>query len=138
MSVSITYLSPAQRDHMHDAEISAGNYIFGRLAGIALVPHGRAKMSECWAYVSPHGSLDVARAPVALAAVPAERRRFQPLLTADVLNHARDRLKPGANLDQFISETIAEHTLRRTRTRALRQSAIPFAIDGFMPETPLR
>lgn len=138
VSVSITYLSPAQRDHMHDTEISAGNYTFGRLAGIALVPHGRAKMSDCWVYVSPHGSLDVSSAPVALAAVPAEGRRFQPLVTPDVLNHARDRLKPGADLDQFIGETIADHTLRRSRTRALRQSAIPFAIDEFTPETPLR
>ena len=138
VSVSIIYLSPAQRDHMHDTEISAGNYVFGRLTGVALAPRGLADLSEPLAYVSPYGSLDVAGAPVALAAVSADGRRYQPRQTTDVLNHARDLLNPGVELDHFIGETIADHALRQNRTRALRRSAIPFAIDGFMPETPFR
>lgn len=127
--VAVTLLDPDQLARMHASEMSAENYLYGRLAeGIIRVPGVGARV---FAYLTRFGALSLAGAPLALATRRACGRRFAAAAKPAVLGLARDHLAPGQRLDRFILETIADAGLRRHRSEALRARAVPLDSPGF-------
>ncbi len=130
-SVAITFLTPHQLALMHEGELSALNYVFGRLGGLGLELDGIGGLGAVHVYLTCNGHLGLNRAPSALAAIDARDRRFAALTKVEVLRRARDHLAPGRDLDEFILETVADADLRRERSDELRRHAWPMAAPGF-------
>ena len=81
-------------------------------------------MSEAGAFVTRHGLLRVGGGPLAMAAVEAVGRTIPQADEATVLACARDRLAPGAELDDFVLEQIIDPGVASRRTDRLRADAI--------------
>jgi len=105
---------------MHDTEIAAVNYVYGRLDGIRLALDGLGERNTAFVYLTLHGALAPGGAPLALAARPARRRAFEPRTMRAMLGFARDEVAPGMALDAFILENVENDDLRTERTQALR------------------
>ncbi len=132
-SLFVNWLTPVQQQRLHETEAVGRNYDFGRLDGIQVRMDGGGVLTHAFAYVSRHGCLINDDAPVALAAVPADGRRWPALTEEQVLALARDRLAPDRPLDDFIRETISEEKTRLARTDTLKSEGRPFSYGGFTP-----
>lgn len=129
--IAVNFLTPHQLALMHETELSALNYAYGRLGGIEIELDGLGTLDAAHVYVTRHGSLGVTGAPLALAAIAAQHRRFAAVTKAEVLSLVRDRLAPGRDLDAFILENVRDADLRRARSEALRRCARPPGLPGF-------
>lgn len=129
--VAVVFLTPGQLAVMHESEIAAVNYSYGRLSGLTLALDGAAPRDAAFVYLTRYGSLALSGAPLALAAIAAGGRRFAAASEREVLGLARDRLAPGRPLDAFILETVEDEALRRARTAELRRHARPPEFSGF-------
>lgn len=127
----ITWLDDDQLAVMHATEQPGVNYHYAELTGISVRVAGVGELDAAFAYISVAGCLIRDGAPVALAEVPARGRRFATLRQADVLGHVRDVTAPGAELDAFILETVADAALRAARGAALAAGARAFSHPGF-------
>ncbi len=121
--IAVTWLTPSQLAVMHDTEITAVNYVYGRLGAIELEVDGLEPLDQAFVYLTLHGCVTLAGAPTALAAVKALRRRFQAVSVPAMLAMARDRVAPDTPLDAFIMGNIEDERLRQARTATLRQTA---------------
>jgi hypothetical protein len=130
LTTFITWLAEAELEVMHATEQPGVNYHYSRLTGIAAEADGIGAMDTVFAYISVVGCLAHEGDPVSLAEVPAEGRRFKAVAQTEVLALVRDRTAPGADLDSFILEHIADETVRHGRSRSLAEDARPFAHDG--------
>ncbi|MFQ5959736.1 MAG: hypothetical protein ACE5LF_10250 [Alphaproteobacteria bacterium] len=134
--IAVTFLTPHQLALMHECELSALNYVYGRLGGLGLDLDGLGALDAAHVYVTRHGHLGLTGAPLALAAIAARDRRFTALTKVEVLGLARDHLAPGHDLDAFIFENLRDAGLRRARSAALRRHAQPLALPGFVVLEP--
>lgn len=130
--VAVTWLDDAQLARMHETE---GNYSFGRLKGVtATAEDGPANLSNRVAmYLSDHGCLGEARAPLGLAAVPAEARPHPARTQVEVHELLRRRLAPQMALEDFVLRAIDCPDTRHARTRTLRDSAVATSVPHFEP-----
>jgi hypothetical protein len=123
-AVHVVHLLPDELAAVHRSE---PNYAFARVWDIDLRLEGGAHCEEMHAYVTRHGCLRLAEAPVGVAAVPVAGRswptRDQPAMLAAI----RDRLAPGEELDDFVLAQAGDPEVAAARTSALREDAIPFA-----------
>jgi hypothetical protein len=78
------------------------------------------------AFVSRHGCLTSGGAEVAVAEVPARRRRFATMTQPEVLEHVRASVAPDIELDDFILGNVRDYDRAREYTAALRRTARPF------------
>lgn len=122
VELAITFLTAPQLALMHDTEIAAANYVYGRLDRIGLALDGLGRRTEAFIYLTLHGALAPGGAPLALAARAARNRAFEPLTMHAMLGFARDEVAPGMALDDFIVENIDDDALRGQRTQQLRAS----------------
>lgn len=111
------------------------NYELRRLGGLDLVLDGdgpaRAAATDALdAFVSRHGALAIAGAPVALAAVRARGRALDELGEEAVLALVRDRLAPGVDLDAFVRAGVADPALQARRTAVLRADALRLELES--------
>ena len=129
--VAVVFLTAPQLALMHDSEIAAMNYVYGRLSNLTLECDGLPALDSVYVYLTLRGSLALDGAPTALAAIDARGRRFDSIGTVGMLALARDRVAPGRPLDAFILETVGDEALRRARTAELRRHARPPGFSGF-------
>lgn len=129
--IAVTWLTPPQLALMHDTEITAVNYVYGRLGAIQLEVDGLEQLDAAFVYLTLHGSVTLSGEPMALAAVKALRRRFKAASVPAMLAMARDRVAPDTPLDAFIMGNIEDDALRQARTATLRQSARRPTFDNF-------
>ena len=120
VALAVTFLSAAQLALMHDTEIAAVNYVYGRLDRIRLALDGLGERDAAYVYLTRHGALAPGGAPLALAARPARRRAFESRTMRAMLGFARDEVAPGMALDAFILENVENDALRTQRTQRLR------------------
>jgi len=121
VEVGVIWLDPAQLARMHETE-GALNYRFDRLHRLSLTfPGLETVLEQAHAYVGLRPTLSRDGAPIPLAAIRAESRRHRALNQAEVLEHIRDRLAPGATMDDFILQTIGCPITRLHRTERLGQ-----------------
>lgn len=137
VEVWATWLDDAQLRRMHETEgLSAGVYALLELQGIELAFASGDAWGSAMAYVQRRGALALGGAPVALAEIPARRRRFQALRQPQLQALLRDRFSPGAPLDRFIADNLAWPARRQARVERLGADALPFEWPTLIDRTP--
>ena len=126
-AVAVTWLDERELARMTETETINRNYAYGTLHDIRLEVAGLGRRKTVASYWTRRGCLRLGDGPVALAAIAAERRRFEARAKSDVVAAVRDLLAPGMPLDRFIVETVRDRELRSARSRALADHAVPFA-----------
>lgn len=122
----ITWLDDFELDVMHKTEHPGINYHFMELGNLSLEADGIGVLDAAFAYISVPGCLSHDGAPVSLAEVPARGRRFAARGQEEMQALIRDRIAPGADLDQFIVDNVEDNALRRQRSGVLAATAQPF------------
>jgi len=136
VAVSLTWLNAAQLERMHATESMGKNYDFGRLRGVAFKSdHDGAERAEVALYLGRRGLLNCAGRPVSMAAIPAKGRASEGLCQTAALEHVRDRVAPGADLADFIRQTVENDRLREERNQRLGETALPSGHPAFVKET---
>ena len=133
VTLFVNWLTPEQEERMHETEIPAGNYFFGKLDDIELHLEMGQVLTSAFVYCSRRGSLLRESLPVALAAVEAENRRWPSLSQEDIQSHLRDVLAPEHTVDSFIHSAVADNSVRQARTEAMMKNSLPFNYAGFSP-----
>lgn len=134
VQVYVTWLTEAQLPRMHETEIGAGNYAYGRMGGVKLAIDEGPALSEAFAYLSVHGCLadpERPEAPLALAAVAAERRVHRHVDQEAALAVLHTAHHPQDSLDAMILANIRNAEQRRRLVEALQHAAVPWSVPGF-------
>ena len=134
VQVYVTWLTEAQVERMHETEIGAGNYGYGRVGGLTLAVEQGPALDAAYVYLSVHGCLadpEKADAPLALSAVPAEQRVHRPLDQEAALSVLHAAHHPDDTLDAMILANIKNPPQRRLLVQALQRSAVPWSVPGF-------
>lgn len=134
VQVYVTWLTEAQLPRMHETEIGAGNYGYGRLAGVSLAVEGGPRLTQAFCYLAVHGCLcdpETPGAPLALAAVPAERRLHRAVDQAGALAVLHQAHHGGLALDPMILAHIKDAERRRRLVAALQATCVPWSVPGF-------
>jgi len=120
VDVRMLWVTDDELGALHPTE---GNYRFGRLEGIDLRLRDGARLDAVNAYLSRHGCLRLDGEEVALAAVPARRRRLPALDQRAALERTRALLAPDRDLASFVSGHVEDPALRATRGERLAAGA---------------
>ena len=120
--VCVTLLTEEQLAAIGATEL---NYMLEELSGIDLELEGGARLERVRAYVSRHGALLADDCEVALAAIPAHRRRLSERTETEMLATVAARLGHDGPLDDFILESAGDPEVAAARTRELRRGARP-------------
>jgi hypothetical protein len=134
VQVCVTWLTEAQLPRMHETETGAGNYGYGRLAGIALAVEGGPALSEAFCYVAVHGCLcdpELVGAPLALAAIAAENRLHRAVDQEAALAVLHQTHHGGLALDAMILAHIKDGERRRRLVEALQLACVPRSVTRF-------
>lgn len=131
VTLFVTWLTQRQLARMHETEISAANYGFGRLVDIRMRCEVGPALDHVHIYNSRRGTLCHDDRPVPLAEIAASGRRWPAMTQMEVQHHVRQRLAPEHDLETFIRQSVADADLRRERSDTLKQGARPFSHAGF-------
>jgi hypothetical protein len=104
LATFVAYLTEVQLKLVSETE---PNYELNRISGLSCRLEVGEEVVEAHAYLSRHGCLLRAGAPVAVREVPARRRAFAEMSQRQVLDHLRDRIRPEMELEEFILECVA-------------------------------
>ncbi len=128
VELAITWLDDRQLEIMHQSEISAANYFYAALDGVALETESAALHRTAYAYVGTRGHLEHdAGGAIALAAVACQARRYRAMTTDQALELVRRRHAAHYEPDSFILEMVRDTGSRRSITEELADAAQPFA-----------
>lgn len=134
--IAITCLDAPELARMHETEFRRHTYLFGPLRNIRLEPDLLPPMDWVSTYVGGFGHIAPEGAPLALAAIRAEGRRFRTCSQTDALQAIQAMLGVPGPLDDFILEAVDDEAVRQARTARLRAEAQPFAYADFTPVAP--
>lgn len=126
VTLSVTWLDDQQLEIMHETELSAARYQYAAIEGIGLALDCGTVMDRVSAYVGINGHLVHEGDAVALAAVPAERRRPKALSTAEVLEIVRERVAPRDQPDEFVVKLVDDAGFRAACTETIAEGAVAF------------
>ncbi len=124
--IAVNFLTPHQLALMHECELSALNYVYGRLDGLGLALEGLGALDAAHVYVTRHGYLGVTGAPLAFAAIAARA----PLRPGDQDRGARPRPRPSRPGPRPRRLHPRERARRAPSPRALRRAAPPREAAG--------
>ena len=134
VQVYVTWLTQAQLPRMHETEIGAGNYGYGRMSGLSLTVEEGPELAEAFCYLAVHGCLcdpDMAGAPLALSAVPAQSRLHRAVDQEGALAVLHQAHHGGLALDAMILAHIKDVERRRRLVAALQTTCVPWSVPGF-------
>jgi hypothetical protein len=135
VTLHITWLKADELACMHETEQPGVNYHFVRFAGLALaLDDGDVRLDTAYAYLSVHGAALVDGAPVALAAVPAVRRRFAAREQQAMLAALAAEASPGADVHAFIRAIVGLDPERQA-LRAAHEARMRRAVERFPFDT---
>lgn len=121
-TVFVAYLTAQQLRLVSQTE---PNYELEQLHGVSCRLEIGTALSEVPTYRSRHGCLVIDGSEIALAARPAEGRRFPEMTQAEVLDRVRAAVRPEQSLREFIASTAGDPALPARWTAQLRASARP-------------
>lgn len=128
VTVAVTWLTDAQLEIMNASEVSAANYDFAELEGLALAFDDGRVSGRAFAYVSTRGHLRHEEGgAIALKAMACERRRYPALTTAEVLEVVRERLARELDAEDFVLRLARDAEYRRSIIEALAEHSEAFA-----------
>jgi hypothetical protein len=122
VTVFVQWLTGDQLQRMHETE---GGYDYDSLTGIRVAFDRGGDLTEAFAYSSSTGALAHGGAPIAIAEISAERRRYKQMTQIEMLEAVRARLAPDVALDAFIAQNLADVNLRAARAAMLHGDALP-------------
>lgn len=122
--VSVSFLTDRQLEIMHASE--GDNYHFAVLPGVLDVD-GVGEVEGAAAYITTHGVYGYGGAPVALAKVRADQRRFVAREQADMLEELCGHLGEGTALHDFILRAVRDHEHRQALVLKMREKAVRHA-----------
>jgi hypothetical protein len=133
VEVWVNWLDEAQLARMHETELGAEIYRYGLLKGVSIAPDSGPKhaLTTVGVYLSTAGYLPLDGRPIALAAVPAENRRFESLTQHQALALVGQRHRGGRALDEVVLAKIRDPARRRALIAELRAAALPVAAPHF-------
>ena len=134
--IAITCLDARELARMHETEFRRHTYLFGPLRNIRLEPDLLPPMETASTYVGGYGHIAPDGAPLALAAIQAEGRRFRTCSQTEALQAIQAMLGVPGPLDDFILEAVNDEAVRQERTARLRAQAQPFSCADFTPVAP--
>ena len=134
--LAITCLDERQLARMHETEFRRHTYLFGLLSNVRLEPDLQPAMEAVHTYVGGFGHIAPEGEPLALAAIPAEGRRFRTCSQTEALRTIQAMLGVPGPLDAFTQEAIDDDAIRRARTKALQAQAQPFSYEDFAATAP--
>ena len=129
VQAAVTWLTGHQVARMHETERVGVAYDFFPLGvDIVLERTGRRIEEPVGCYVSLGGALALDGAPIALAEVPAEGRRFQALGQREKLGVVHARFGAGGSLEQWVIDHLGDLALpRRLALYArMREHTLPY------------
>ena len=127
VSVFVLWLDEPQLARMHETE---GNYTFDHLDAVRIeLDDDSEVLSEAYSYSSKVGCLNHDGSCVSVGEITAAGRHFVEASQPGILGIVRDRLAPGRALDDFVADHIGDDGLRRERSRAIGQDALPLAFS---------
>ena len=112
---------------MHATEGRGSFYDYIRLDGIALTGESGECFDRAYAYAFKGGCLNLGGAEAAVAAVPAQGRRFRALTEAEVQAAAQAKLGESGPLGDFVLAAVHDQAARLAREARLCADSIPFA-----------
>jgi hypothetical protein len=124
--LAVLWLTEKEVVAMHETEALGNHYVYGRFDGIDILLESGEQLTGAFSYVTLRGALTRNGAPIPLAALAADNRRWPALDESAVLLLVRDRLAPGADLDGFIRASCENSLLRLERSDDLTRDALPF------------
>ncbi len=134
--IAITCLDPRELARMHETEFRRHTYRFGPLRNIRLEPDLLPPMETVSTYVGGYGHIAPEGAPLALAAIRAEGRRFRTCSQTEALEAIQAMLGVPGPLDDFILGAVDDEAVRLERTARLRAEAQPFSYADFTATAP--
>ena len=134
--IAITCLDARELARMHETEFRRHTYLFGPLRNIRLEPDLLPPMDTASTYVGGYGHIAPEGAPLALAAIRAEGRRFRTCSQTEALQAIQAMLGAPGPLDDFILEAVDGEAVRQERTARLRALAQPFSYADFTAVAP--
>ncbi len=134
--IAITCLDARALARMHETEFRRHTYRFGPLRNIRLEPDLLPPMETVSTYVGGYGHIAPEGAPLALAAIRAEGRRFRTCSQTEALEAIQAMLGVPGPLDDFILGAVDDEAVRLERTARLRAEAQPFSYADFSPTAP--
>ncbi len=134
--IAVTCLDTRALARMHETEFRRHTYLFGQLRNIRLEPDLLPPMETVSTYVGGYGYIAPEGAPLALAAIRAEGRRFRTCSQTEALQAIQAMLGVPGPLDDFIREAVDDEAVRQERTARLRAQAQPFTYADFTPVAP--
>ena len=124
--VAITWLDQSQLERMHETEALGVNYDYCELADFRLEHDGDAFVATTTvpigAYVSRHGPLRHAAAPVRLAETASSGCPWPALTQPAALRFAHRRVAPEQAYDSFMQRIVEDTGFRRTCSEQLKAS----------------
>lgn len=133
VSLCVNWLDETHLKRMHETELGNENYEFGKLTGINLDFEYGPTMSEISLYHGLRGIYAPDGIPIPLAEVKADNRRHSDMTQRQVLGHIRDRLVPGAGLEDFVREAATDKAVRQSRTEQIGEGCLVFSYEGYVP-----
>ena len=132
VATMLLWVTPTQFTLLTWSELS---YRLGRLRTRFTVDQADERFDEVLVYVSRWGALRVDGAPVALAAVPAERRTATELTQREVLDLAAAMtLGPGASAEELVSRVFEDLAgLGPAFAATLHRAGLAFASERWTP-----
>ena len=134
--IAITCLDARELARMHETEFRRHTYRFGPLRNIRIEPDLLPPMETVSTYVGGYGHIAPEGAPLALAAIRAEGRRFRTCSQAEALEAIQAMLGVPGPLDDFILGAVDDEAVRLERTARLRAEAQPFSCADFTATAP--
>jgi hypothetical protein len=125
----VTWLTPKQLKRMHETEALGRNYDYVRLDGVSVTYADDGHLDSVFAYLSRRGCIVEDGAPIPLARVPAENRRWTAMEQEEIIDAMRRRLQPDTPLDAFIGQHIDDEDIRLARCAALEAEAQAFTYE---------
>lgn len=117
----VIWLTARQLDKMHLTEATGVNYQFGW-------------MDVAYAYLSTRGPLLIEGVPIAVAAIDANRRKFNSLNEQGILTRLKEVVGFEGLLDDFVKQAVSDRDQRKVWTAEMSGNTGPWFPDYFMDE----
>jgi hypothetical protein len=136
VTVSLTWLTDAQLDRMHETESLGSNYDYGIAETLEIdIGPGRPSVS-IGCYLGRRGAFAPDGAPVRLAEIFAARQVFAAMTQKQILARAHAEFGEGVDFDAWLARLIRDRERRALLTERMAGHAVPNTLAAFKIVAP--
>ena len=119
VTVSLTWLTPAQLHHMHKTEAVGVNYDYAVAEALPIEPVAGRPSVPIGCYLGRHGAVTFDGAPLALTEIHATNRRFRSLSQSEMLARVHASVAGPKALADWLNGLIEDRGARQGLTETL-------------------